>query len=574
LNKQRMIVLMASGLIAALLAACGAGSDSGGTTVVETQGATRSDLASFGLTSDANFYTIDTGADLVFKVRRVDNGSSTQSAGDIASMIYNGVQYQDQTRGTQVNSGFDYLYTGVSAVNVSAAMVGSDQIKVTVTAGNLTHYYMVKRGNPHIYMGTYFTSEPDTLNLVRFIVRVPVAALPNGPIPSDLRGNSGAIESGDVFGMPDGQSRSKHYSNLRLKDWQYIGATSASAGMYIVRDNNEGNSGGPFYRSLLNQTTDTNQELTYIVNYGEAQTEPYRLNVLNTYTLVFTNGAAPAALDTSWFANMGLSGYVGAAGRGGVAGVGINGRDPNAAYTVGFSNANAQYWANSTGANGYYSSTGMRPGSYTMKVYKNELAVDTRTVTVTAGATTTLNTITIGADPGATTALWRIGTWDGSPQEFVNGSKLTTMHPSDVRMSSWVTPAYVVGTSSAATGFPAYQWKSVNGTVTIRFNLAQAQIGNYQLRAGITTAFSNARPLAKVNALTFAVPAPSSQPGTRTLTVGTYRGNNTTFTYDIPASALVVGQNELTLSPASGSTGTTYLSPGLSWDAVDMIAVP
>lgn len=88
-----MIVLMAGGLIAAVLAACGAGSDSGAATEVGTQSATRADLASFGLTSDANFYTIDTGADLVFKVRRVDNGSSTQSAGDVASMIYKGGQY-------------------------------------------------------------------------------------------------------------------------------------------------------------------------------------------------------------------------------------------------------------------------------------------------------------------------------------------------------------------------------------------------------------------------------------------------------------------------------------------------
>src|SRR4051812_33028332 len=58
--------------------------------------------AAFGLTSDANFYTVDTGAGLVFKVRRTDNGSSSQSAGDIASLVYNGVQYQNQSRGSQV----------------------------------------------------------------------------------------------------------------------------------------------------------------------------------------------------------------------------------------------------------------------------------------------------------------------------------------------------------------------------------------------------------------------------------------------------------------------------------------
>ena len=167
---------------------------------------------SFGLTEDANFYTVDTGAGLVFKIRRTDNGVSTQSAGDIASMVYNGVQYQDQSRGSQLNSGFDFLYTGVSAVTVGATTVGTDTIKITVRAGDLTHYYLARRGQPNIYMGTYFTTEPSTLGLARFIVRVPIAALPNGPVPSDIRNYTGAIESGDVFGMANGETRSKHYS--------------------------------------------------------------------------------------------------------------------------------------------------------------------------------------------------------------------------------------------------------------------------------------------------------------------------------------------------------------------------
>jgi rhamnogalacturonan endolyase len=32
-----------------------------------------------------------------------------------------------------------------------------------------------------------------------------------------------------------------------------------------------------------------------------------------------------------------------------------------------------------------------------------------------------------------------------------------------------------------------------------------------------------------------------------------------------------VGQNVLTLTAISGSSGVTYLSPGYAWDAVDMI---
>ena len=84
--------------------------------------------AAFGLTTSTDFYTVDTGGGLVFKVRRTDNGVSTQSAGDLASLVYNGVEYQNQSRGSQVNSGFDYLYNGVSAVSVSAAVVNTSYI--------------------------------------------------------------------------------------------------------------------------------------------------------------------------------------------------------------------------------------------------------------------------------------------------------------------------------------------------------------------------------------------------------------------------------------------------------------
>jgi rhamnogalacturonan endolyase len=200
--------------------------------------------------------------------------------------------------------------------------------------------------------------------------------------------------------------------------------------------------------------------------------------------------------------------------------------------------------------------------------------VDTRTVTVAAGQTLALNTITIGGDPSTAAALWRIGDWDGSPAELLNGDKVTTMHPSDVRMASWTPGDYVVGLSNPATGFPAYQWKDVIGTLTIRFNLRQSQIAPLTLRAGITVAYSGGRPKAQVNGWISANPAASTQPKTRTLTVGTYRGNNTMYTFNIPASELVVGENVLTLTAISGTAGTAFLSPGFAWDAIDLIPTP
>jgi rhamnogalacturonan endolyase len=568
-EMARRFVSIASLLTLALLIGCGGGS--GSTQPPASSAQPTSSAASFGISSDANFLTVDTGAGLVFKVRQHNSNGGTKGLGDITSMVYHGIEYQDGLKGSQVNSGFDYLYTGVSDVAVASEVVDADHIKITVNAGKLTHYYLVQRGQAKIYMGTYFASEPDTLNLARFIVRVPIGLLPNGPAPSNLKGNSGAIEAQDIFGMPSGETRSKHYSNQRLKDWSYIGATGSNVGIWIVRDNNEGNSGGPFYRSLLNQGTDTDQEITYIINYGEAQTEALRSGILNTYTLAVTDGNTPDAPDTSWFANMALTGYVASAARGDVAGTAITGQDPAYRYTVGFSNSTAQYWTDCAPGDGHFHSQGMIPGTYTMRVYKNELAVDTRSVAVQAGQTTTLNTIAIVGDPSLTTAIWRIGDWDGTPTEFVNGDKVTTMHPSDIRMQPWKTTDYVIGTSTSATGFPAYQWKDVNGSITVRFKLRQDQISNMTLRVGITTAYANGRPTAKINSWTAPIPSASTQPTTRTLTIGSYRGNNTTFNYAIPASSLVVGENVLSLGVASGSGSTAYLSAGIAYDAIDLV---
>lgn len=530
----------------------------------------RAAQAAFGLTSNTDFYTVDTGAGLVFQVRRTDNGSNSQSAGDIASLVYNGVEYQDQARGSQVNSGFDYLYNGVSAVTVDAAVVSADFIKVTVQAGDLTHYYLARKGYPHVYMGTYFTAEPDTLNLCRFIVRIPSALLSYGPTPSDIRNTTSTVESGDIFALPNGETRSKHYSNARLLDWPYIGATGSHVGVFMVRDNNEGNSGGPFFRCLLNQCG-ADQEITYIVNYGEGQTEAFRPNILNAYTLVFTTGAGPSLpLDTSWLSGMGMTGYVAPAGRGRVTGVGIAGRDTRYTYTVGFANSAAQYWTAARASDGYFSCAGMLPGTYQMTIYKNELAVSTSSVSVTASGLNALHTVTITGDPSSVVPLWRIGDWDGSPQEFLNGDKVTWMHPSDVRMGSWNPGPYVVGASAPATGFPCYQWKAVNGTQSVEFNLTAAPVAARTVRVGITCAYSGARPRIAVNGWTASVPSASPQPNTRTLTVGTYRGNNTTYTFSVPASAFVVGKNTLYLSPISGSSGAGFLSPGYSVDCVDM----
>ncbi|PTT91469.1 hypothetical protein DBR42_03745 [Pelomonas sp. HMWF004] len=561
-------------------------------------------------------YVIDTDGGLVFKVRGYES-SSTTAIGDLSSMVYQGVEYADPSRGTQVNSGADWLYNGVSAVGLQVEAVSangsvtpastvnggvvnaSDYIRVTVTSrstngGVFTHYYFVKRGESNIHMGTHFTEEPTVHAQVRFIARIPIAKLPNGgPAqaagglvtynnesywPEDLRGTSGPIEASDVSGFAStdpraGQTRSKHYANRRLKDWQFIGGTGPGVGIWIWRDNNEGGSGGPFYRCLLQQITSTHNELTYMVNYGEAQTEAFRLNVLNTYTMIFNDGSAPTARpDTSWYGQVGLVGYVPPVGRGSVSVAGLTGRVAGLPYTVGFANAQAQYWADADPVDGHFTATGMLPGTYTMTVYKGELAVQTASVTVTANANYALNPVAITADPEATLAIWRIGRWDGTPQEFINGDKLTFMHPSDVRMASWKVAPFVVGQSNAATQWPAYQWQKHNNGTQVQFVLKRGQnTAPLRLRVGITADYNSARPVVTVNSWSSAIP-PAPPKVTRNVTVGTYRGFNRTYSFDIPASQLVVGTNTLTINIASGTGGDNFLSPALAFDAIDLIA--
>ena len=134
-------------------------------------------LAAFGLTNSGGYYIVDTGAGLVFKVK--------QSSGDITSLKYFGVEYQEPTKGSHINS-------GLGTSNVSATVYGGDYVKITVVDNGqtLTHYYIARNGFNHIYMATYFTEEP-AIGLVRFIVRIPSRLLPDGPLPSNIRGNSG-----------------------------------------------------------------------------------------------------------------------------------------------------------------------------------------------------------------------------------------------------------------------------------------------------------------------------------------------------------------------------------------------
>ena len=522
-------------------------------------------FAAFGLTTTSTQYTVDTGAGLVFKVDRAN--------GNIPSIKYNGVELNDSTKASHINSGIGSTGTTVTA----SATSGTILITISTNSSNTVipsskQYYAVQNGVNTIYMATYLGAAPGNGEL-RWISRLRSSVLTQFPAESDNTGSVGYAESDDVKLHADGTTTSKFYGNQHAKDLAVRGASGSGVGAFMAYGNRESASGGPFFRDIQNQSSlDSSTGGAEVYNYlfsGHQQTEAARVGVLHgPYALVFTNGSTPAVPDMSFMGSLGLTGYVAPAGRGQVALAGLNGRDSNHAYTVGFSNATAQYWTTASASTGAATCTGMKPGAYTMNVYKGELAVHTESVTVAAGNTTSLATRTIAADPSFVAPFWRIGDWDGTPLELRNGANIPFMHPSDVRNDSWTPGTFAVG--SPASGFPGAIWKDVNNATTITFNLTTAKVAARTVRIGITAAYAGGRPKVQVNSWVSAIPASSSQPSSRSLTIGTYRGNNKTYTYSVPASAFVAGNNTLTITISSGSSGTGFLSPGCGIDCVDM----
>lgn len=521
--------------------------------------------AAFGVTSSGGFYTVDTGASLVFKIR--------QSDGSMTSCKFNGTELNDQSKFSQIASGLgSATVTATTSGNFITIKCVSSNTSVVPTP--LTHYYIAQNGFNNIYMATYVTSEPSVGEL-RYIFRGQYNVIPNGPAASNNNGNTGAIESSDVFGHSNGQTTSKYYGNEQERNLTVKGATGSGVGVFVAFGNRESSSGGPFFRDIENQGdgSGSDQEIYNYMNSGHNQTEAYRVsNVLHgPYAYCFTTGGTPAVPDMSFIANLGLTGYVNSAGRGRLVLNGISGRDTTYTYTVGFANSTAQYWVTASATDGSCECFNMKPGTYTMTIYKGELAVWTGNETITAGNPTTVHTITVTGDPSTTATIWRIGNWDGTPLEFMNGGNLATMHPSDVRMSHWAPTTFTVG-SSQNSSFPAVQFRGTNTPTTIKFNLTSTQAAAaHTLKIGITGAYNNGRPSVVINGHALSNPGASSQPNSRSFTIGTYRGNNTTFSWSIPSSDFVTGQNTMTISPISGSSDLgPFLSAAFGYDCVEL----
>ncbi|MFD7300505.1 rhamnogalacturonan lyase B N-terminal domain-containing protein [Streptomyces pharetrae] len=550
-------------LVLGTAAAAGAAALGGPPTATAASTAT---TAAFGWSDEGMHYRVDTGANLVFKV--------SKSNGDLTSLVYRGTEYQGY------GGKNSHIESGLGSSTVTLRQSGST-ILISVAYGTLRHYYAARSGEDNVYLWT--EKADDSVTATRFILRVKAGLFRNDE-PDSYTYAPTAIEASDVFAKPDGQTRSKHFSKLRVTDYTHVGWSSGGVGLWLVRSNHEKASGGPFYRSLLRHQSADGGGLYEILYYGQNQTEAQRFGLQGPYVIAFTDGGAPSpslypgTLTTPWADSLGIPGYVGASGRGRVAGVGIIGRDTAYPYTVGLANAAAQYWGAARASDGHFSIDGILPGAYTLTVYKEELAVHRTQVTVSAGSTTALNTITVPAtnDPAGASVIWRIGEWTGTPRGFKNADLMTYAHPSDVRAAPW-TGNVVIGSGTETSAFPCYLWKDVNSGIVVHFKLTAAQAAAaHTLRIGVTTAYANGRPQIVVNdTWTSAIPAPPTQPNTRSLTNGSYRGNNHTFTYSIPASAWLTDTsryNTLRIDVVSGSGTTSYLSAGTAIDAIDLLA--
>ncbi|KAH9477959.1 putative rhamnogalacturonate lyase A [Psilocybe cubensis] len=202
----------------------------------------------FGVTTSGNSLVVDTSGGLVFKVDK--------TTGDITSMVFNGIEAQDQSgKHSQVSSGIGASCSAVQTGN------SNNYIKITCTTSTLTHYYVARYKDPAIHMATYITAEPSVGEL-RYIARLNRANLPNGYTVSDIKGGT-AIEGTDVYTV-NGQTRSKFYSSKQFIDDQVHGVTGNGIGAYmIITDTGyESSSGGPFFRDIDNQGGDQ-QELYF-----------------------------------------------------------------------------------------------------------------------------------------------------------------------------------------------------------------------------------------------------------------------------------------------------------------------
>ncbi|KAI1863165.1 uncharacterized protein JN550_009901 [Neoarthrinium moseri] len=521
-------------------------------------------VAGITVTTSSSSYTINVESSYGFTT------VISRSSCDITSLKFYNTEYQ-------YSSTASHIASGLGSATVSYTQSGNNVIVKCVAKNDqfdLTHYMVFVNGENNIWMGTNINKEP-TVGELRFIFRLTgltetyPAYSAYGDV-SDTAGGS-AVEGSDVYNV-NGQTRSKFYSSERFIDNNvYCATDSGSVHACWLRPNSratEKSSGGPFFRDINLNWGGSYHSVTYYMNSGHDQTETYRTGFHGPYVFAFTRSGipTPSAYDTSFFDNLGLTGYVGASGRGTVKGT-ATGVSSNFPIVVHWYNANYQAWtyASSSGA---FTSPALAAGTYTMKLYQDEFLAATQSVTVNAGSTVTSNIAANNAIlTAARTTVFRLGDYDGQPTGFLNADKQLRMHPSDSRMSNWK-PGSVASTATGS--WPMAMFKDVNNGQKITFSLSSAISKTATLRIATTLSFAGGRPQAQVNGYTCTAPGAPTTIDSRGVTRGAYRGWGDVYDCSVPSGTLVSGTNTVTINVISGSSGTTYLSPNVIFDAIEL----
>ena len=126
------------------------------------------DAASFGFTSSGGFYTVTTGAGLVFKVH--------QSTGGMTSLNINGTELQPS--GTNES----HVESGLPSPTVTAQQSGNFIIITASTttwygSGTLHHYYVAVNGQNNIYMASFVASGAGELRWIQYLNRGILASI-------------------------------------------------------------------------------------------------------------------------------------------------------------------------------------------------------------------------------------------------------------------------------------------------------------------------------------------------------------------------------------------------------------
>ncbi|WP_433828219.1 rhamnogalacturonan lyase B N-terminal domain-containing protein [Actinoplanes sp. CA-015351] len=488
--------------------------------------------------------SFDTGTGLSFIV----NGTN----GNMTSLKHNGTEL------TASGYAAGQFESGWSSATVTSQTFNSGS-SILVSAANtsigVTQYYFARKNDNTIYMATSITKALNP-GEARFITRLKPSLLTTSPTAAKTGGATTTVEGSDVFAFANGQTASKFFSSQRLIAQQPFGASGNGHGAYIIPAYTDMTSGGPFFRDIEVNDTGSAVNITHYMFSGHQQTEALRLGLHGPYALALTDGAAPAARSMDFLASF-IPGMLSNAQRGGVSGT-ASGSWNGLKATVGLAGTNGQYWGQVKA--GKFVIGHVKPGTYTATLYAGELETAKKTITVTAGATSAL--AISGSVPAAGT-LFQIGTFDGTPAGFTNADKIETMHPSDTRMAAWKNTA-------TTTTFPMAEFKSVNSPIALSFNLSSVPANGAKLRIATTSNFAGGRPAVSIGGWTSpssASPTPTNL-NSRSVTRGTWRGINTTYTFTVPASALKAGSNTLSISVLSGSSGETFLSPNFIFDGL------